>query len=253
MPKIKIKCLSGSPFLHDLIYRKELFKRKNRFWYFLLKVNFEWRRHRWLKNDVKTLDWWRHSQKGVSKCYEQRISITWNENRRYKTMTTDYSYLYNQSFLVFIHPKITCQLAMTNDWEILIEGSKWAQTFRKHVKINLIPWKIAAGHRPNSIFHNKKNAAGWVKLPHPIRNRVYHYTFIVSLDKCNGNCNSVDNLSTKIYISSKTKVVNIKVVNMIKKENMKLKQKNKIYLGNFKCKFNSASCNLNQKWNISRR
>ena len=40
---------------------------------------------------------------------------------------------------------------------------------------------------------------------------------------------------------------------MIKKENMKLKQKNKIYLGNFKCKFNSASCNLNQKWNISRR
>ena len=125
-----------------------------------------------MKNDVTNLDWWRHSQKGVSKCYEQRISITWNESRRYKTMTTDYSYLYNQIFLVFIHPRITCQLAMTNGWELLIEGSKWAHIFRKHVKINLVHWKIEAGHRPTYIFHNKKNAAGGVKLPDPIRNRV---------------------------------------------------------------------------------
>ena len=81
----------------------------------------------------------------------------------------------------------------------------------------MVPSKIAAGHRTTSTFHNKKNAADGVKLPHPIQNRVNHYTFIVSLDDCNGNCNSVNNLSTKIYISSKTKVVNIKVVNMIKK------------------------------------
>ena len=87
-------------------------------------------------------------------------------------MTTDYSYLYNQIFLVFIHPKITCQLAMTNDWELLIEGSKWAQIFRKHEKKNLVRWKFAAGHRASSNFHNKKNAADGVKLPHPIRNRV---------------------------------------------------------------------------------
>ena len=125
-----------------------------------------------MNDDVTALDWWRHGQKGVSKCYEQRISLTWNENRRYKTMATDYSSLYNQIFLVFIHPKIACQLAMTNDWELLIGGSKWAQYFRKHVKINLVPWKIAVGHWPNSIFHNKKNAAGGVKLPHPIWNRL---------------------------------------------------------------------------------
>ena len=182
MPKIPIKCLSGSLFLHDLIYRKELFKRQNCFRYFLRKVNFEWWRHRRLKNDVKTLNWWRHSQKGVSKCYEQRISITWNESRRYKTMTTDYSYLYNQILLVIVHPKITCQLAITNDWELLIERSKWAQTLRKHVKINLVHWKIAAGHRPTSIFHNKKNAAGGVKLPHPIRNRVKVYFSVQQKD-----------------------------------------------------------------------
>ena len=120
LPKIPIKCLFGSLFLHDLVHRKELFKKQNCFRYFLLKVNFEWWCHRWLENNVITLGWWRPSQRGVRKCYEQRISITWNENRRYKTMTTDYSYLYNQIFLVFIHPKITCQLAMTNDWELLI-------------------------------------------------------------------------------------------------------------------------------------
>ena len=106
----------------------------------------------------------------------------------YKTMTTDYSYLYNQIFLIFINPKITCQLAVTNDWELLIEGSKWAQIFRKHVKVNLVPWKIAAGHRPSSTFHNKKNAAGGVKLPHPIWNRV--------------RSSSPDSISLKIFGSS---------------------------------------------------
>ena len=174
MSKIPTICLSGSLFLHDLIYRKELFKRQNCFRYFLLKVNFEWWRHRWLKNDVTTLEWWCHSQKGVSKCYEQRISITWNENRRYKTMTTDYSYLYNQIFLVFIHPKITGQL----EWQMienLIEGSKWVHIFRKHVKINLVHWKIAVGHRPTSIFHNKKNATAGENLPHPKVNKVAGY------------------------------------------------------------------------------
>ena len=130
-----------------------------------------------VENNVTTLNWWRHSHKRVSKCYEQRISITWNENRRYKTMTTDYSYHYNQIFLIFIHPKITCQLAMTNDWGLLIEGSKWAQVFRKHVKINLVHWKIAAGHRPTSIFYNRKNTVGGVKLPHPIQNRVKKHDF----------------------------------------------------------------------------
>ena len=145
------KCLSGSLFLHDLIYRKKLLKRQNYFRYFLLKVNFEWWRHRWFKSDVKTLDWWRQSQKGVIKCYEQRISITWNENRRYKTMTTDYSYLYNQIFLVFIHPKITCQLPMTNDWE-LDRGVKMSSNFQKTCKNKLGSLKNRGGPQAHLNF-----------------------------------------------------------------------------------------------------
>ena len=35
------------------------------------------------------------------------------------------------------------------------------------------------------------------------------------LGKCNGSCNAMDNLSTKICISSKTKDVNVKVCKMI--------------------------------------
>ena len=38
---------------------------------------------------------------------------------------------------------------------------------------------------------------------------------MINLDKCSGSCNSVDDLSTKISIESKTKDVNVKVSNMI--------------------------------------
>ena len=55
-----------------------------------------------------------------------------------------------------------------------------------------------------------------------------HYPFMISLGKCNGNCNVVNDLSTKIYVPSKTKYVcvpieindvDVRVVNMIMKLN----------------------------------
>ena len=45
------------------------------------------------------------------------------------------------------------------------------------------------------------------------------YAFMISLDKRNGSCYAADNLSTKICIPSKTKGVNVKVVNIIKRMN----------------------------------
>ena len=44
-----------------------------------------------------------------------------------------------------------------------------------------------------------------------------HYPFMISLDKCSGSCNAVDNLSTKICVLSKTKDKNLKTFNMITK------------------------------------
>ena len=37
------------------------------------------------------------------------------------------------------------------------------------------------------------------------------YSFMISLDKCNGSCNVLDDLSTKTCASSKTKDVNVKL------------------------------------------
>ena len=42
------------------------------------------------------------------------------------------------------------------------------------------------------------------------------YPFIVSLDKSNGICNAVDDLSMKICALSEIKDVNVKVYNMMK-------------------------------------
>ena len=42
-----------------------------------------------------------------------------------------------------------------------------------------------------------------------------YYPFMISLDKFSGICNSVDDISTKICVSSKTKDINIKVFNTI--------------------------------------
>ena len=45
--------------------------------------------------------------------------------------------------------------------------------------------------------------------------KLNYYPFMISLDKFSGICNSVDDISTKICVSSKTKDINIKVFNMI--------------------------------------
>ena len=46
-----------------------------------------------------------------------------------------------------------------------------------------------------------------------------YYSFMISLDKCNGIFNSVDDLSTKKCVPSKTTHVNVKVLNMITNRN----------------------------------
>ena len=45
------------------------------------------------------------------------------------------------------------------------------------------------------------------------------YPFMIGLDKCNESCNAVNDLSSKIFVPSKTKDVNVKVFNVIKKIN----------------------------------
>ena len=73
-----------------------------------------------------------------------------------------------------------------------------------------------------------------------------YYRFMVSINKCNGSYNAVDVSSTKICVLSKTKDINVKLFNMIKRIN-ETKTLVKHISYDFKCKFKSAVCNSNQK------
>ena len=42
-----------------------------------------------------------------------------------------------------------------------------------------------------------------------------YYPFVVKLDKSVGNCNTLNDFSNKVYVPSKTKDLNIHVLNMI--------------------------------------
>ena len=69
---------------------------------------------------------------------------------------------------------------------------------------------------------------------------------MIKLDKCSGSCNSVDDLSTKICIPSKTKDENVKVFNMITNRN-EAKTLVKHISCDCTCKFSSTTCKSNQK------
>ena len=75
-----------------------------------------------------------------------------------------------------------------------------------------------------------------------------YYPFRVNPDKCSRSCNSIDDLSTKICVTSKTKDINVKVFDTITNKN-EAKTIVKHISCDYKCKFNSATCNSDPKWN----
>ena len=44
---------------------------------------------------------------------------------------------------------------------------------------------------------------------------MHFYKFAVGLDKCVGNCNTLNDLSNKLFVPNKTEDLNIQVFNMI--------------------------------------
>ena len=71
---------------------------------------------------------------------------------------------------------------------------------------------------------------------------------MVSLDRCNESCNTIDNPSGIIHVSNKAEDVNLKVFNMIARMN-ESKISTKHILCDCKCKSHNRKCNSNQKWN----
>ena len=76
-------------------------------------------------------------------------------------------------------------------------------------------------------------------------NELKYYPCMISLNKCIGSCNV---LSPKICVAKETKDINVKAFNMItNKEEAKAMTEH--ISCDCKCKFNSTTCKVNQKWN----
>ena len=71
---------------------------------------------------------------------------------------------------------------------------------------------------------------------------------MIILDKFNGSCNSIHDLSTKICVPSKTKDINVKVFKILTQTN-EAKTMIKRTSCDCKFKFNNKACNSVQKWN----
>ena len=77
-------------------------------------------------------------------------------------------------------------------------------------------------------------------------NEHHYYLFIVSLERCNKNYNSLDNPFGRICVPNKTANVNLKLFNIITEIN-KSKTLTKHILCNCRCSFDSRKLNSNQK------
>ena len=72
-----------------------------------------------------------------------------------------------------------------------------------------------------------------------------YHPFMISLDKCNGSCNT---LCPIICVPKETKDINIKAFTILTNKN-EVKTKAKHISCYYKCKLNSTTCNSNKKWN----
>ena len=71
---------------------------------------------------------------------------------------------------------------------------------------------------------------------------------MISLDKCNGSCNTFTEISIRVCIPNKTENVNLNVFNFITRKNeSKTFEKYLSYECN--CKLDSKRRNTNQTWN----
>ena len=71
-----------------------------------------------------------------------------------------------------------------------------------------------------------------------------YYPFAVNLDRCTGNCNTLNDLSNRICVANKIEDLNLNVFNMIKGVN-ESKMLTKHVSFEWKCKFDGRKCNSN--------
>ena len=75
-----------------------------------------------------------------------------------------------------------------------------------------------------------------------------YYPFAVRLDGCAGSCNTLNYLSNKVCVPTKTKDLNLSMFNIITRIN-ESKTLTKHRSCEFKCRFGGKKCNSDQWWN----
>ena len=73
----------------------------------------------------------------------------------------------------------------------------------------------------------------------------HYYPFTVKLDRCVGNCNTLNDLPNKVCVPSKTEDLNLSVFIMVSRIN-ELKTITKQISCECKCRFDGRKCNSDQ-------
>ena len=77
---------------------------------------------------------------------------------------------------------------------------------------------------------------------------LYYYLVAVSLDRCAGRCNTLNDLGNKVCVPNKTENLNLSVFNMFIGIN-ESKILTKHISCKCKCQFDGIKCNSNENWN----
>ena len=84
--------------------------------------------------------------------------------------------------------------------------------------------------------------------PNEYSQEFHYYPFTVKLDRCVGNCNTLNHLSNKVCVPNKIEDLNLSVLNMITGIN-EFKTLAKHISCKRKCRFDGRKCNSDQWWN----
>ena len=76
-----------------------------------------------------------------------------------------------------------------------------------------------------------------------------YYRFAISLDRCMGSCNTLNDLSNKVCAPKKTEHLNVIFFKSIRGINESSKILTRHISCQYKCNLNSRKCKSNQKWN----
>ena len=109
----------------------------------------------------------------------------------------------------------------------------------------------ASSHRKCTSLSNQKCEIHPTLInlhPDEYSKELHYYPFAVKLDKCVGSCNNLNDLSSKVFVPSKTEDLNLSVVNMIT-EISKLKTLTKCISCECWCIFDGREYNSDQRWN----